>query len=95
MRSNQSVNADRDPLLLGLHLLAHVAADTDLGPRFLELSGMTADDLRRGAADPGVLSALIDFLAANETDLVAAADALDVPPAAIIAAGAQLGGGAA
>ena len=95
MRSNQGVNADRDPLVLGLLLLGHVVADTDLGPRFLGLTGMTADDLRDRAADPGVLAALIDFLAANDADLIAAADALAVPPSAIIAAGAQLGGGSA
>jgi hypothetical protein len=95
MRSNQSVNADRDPLVLGLQLLAHVVADPDLGPRFLGLTGMTADNLRDRAADPQVLAALVDFLAANEADLIAAGDALAVPPSAIIAAGARLGGGAA
>ncbi len=95
MGSNKSVNADRDPFVLGLRLLAHVVADADLGPRFLGLTGMTADDLRDRAADPGVLAALVDFLAANEADLVTAAAALDLPPAAIIAAGAELAGGAA
>lgn len=95
MRSNESVNADRDPVVLGLQLLAHVVADDDLGSRFLGLTGMTTDDLRRRAADPGVLSALIDFLAGNEADLLAAADAVAVPPAAIIATGARLGGSAA
>ena len=94
MRSNESVNTDRDPLVLGLQLLAHVVADVDLGPRFLGLTGMTADDLRHRAADPSVLAALIDFLAANEGDLVAAADAVAAKPAAIIAAGARLGGNA-
>ena len=93
MRSNQSVNADRDPMVLGLLLLAHVIADADLGPRFLELTGMSADDLRSRADDSGVLAALIDFLAANEADLVAAADALEILPATIIAAGVRLSGG--
>ena len=95
MRSNQSVNADRDPLVVGLQLLAHVISDADLGPRFLDLTGMSADDLRRRADESGVLAALIDFLAANEADLVAAADALDITPSMIIAAGAQLGGSVA
>ena len=95
MRNKESVNLARDPLVLGLRLLAHIVADPDLGPRFLGLTGLTADDLRQRAADPGVLAALIDFLAANESDLIAAADALDVLPSAIISAGAQLCGGAA
>ena len=93
MRNNEIVNADADPFVLGLQLLAHVAADADLGVRFLALTGLDADDLRARAADPGVLTALIDFVAARESDLVAAAAALDVRPQAIIRAGESLGGG--
>ncbi|MBC7506968.1 MAG: DUF3572 family protein [Sandarakinorhabdus sp.] len=78
---------------MGLQLLAHVAADDELAPRFLALTGLDADDLRVRAAEPGVLAALIDFVAAHERDLVAAADTLGVTPQAIIAAGVALGGG--
>lgn len=87
---NKSVNVAADPLVLGLQLLAHVVADEDLGARFLALTGLDADDLRARAADPGVLAALVDFVAANEADLVAAAAALGEKPEAIIAAGLAL-----
>jgi adenine/guanine phosphoribosyltransferase-like PRPP-binding protein len=93
VRGNQSVNGIADPFVTGLQLLAHVVADADLGERFLAITGLTADDLRLRAADAGVLAALIDFVAARESDLVAAADALGIAPAAIIAAGHALGGG--
>ena len=93
MLRNQIINDVPDPFVTGLQLLAHVVADADLGGRFLALTGLTADDLRQRAADAGVLAALIDFVAARETDLVAAADALGVAPAVIIAAGQALGGG--
>ena len=93
MQRNQIINDVPDPFVTGLQLLAHVVADADLGARFLALTGLTADDLRQRAADAGVLAALIDFVAARETDLVAAADALGVAPAVIIAAGQALGGG--
>lgn len=93
MRGNQSLNDVSDPFVTGLQLLAHVVADADLGARFLALTGLTADDLRARAADAGVLAALIDFVAARESDLVAAADAIGIAPAAIIAAGQALGGG--
>ena len=95
MRPHKSVNADSDPFVLGLQLLAHVVAEEDLRSRFLALTGLDADDLRARAADPGVLAALIDFVAANERDLVAAAEALEVTPLAIVAAGAALGRGSA
>jgi adenine/guanine phosphoribosyltransferase-like PRPP-binding protein len=94
VQRNQSINGDTDALVTGLQLLAHVVADADLGERFLAMTGLAVDDLRARAAEPGVLAALIDFVAAHETDLVTAADAIGVPPAAIIAAGRALGGGA-
>ena len=94
MQPHQSINGDTDPTVMGLHLLAHIFADADLGPRFMALTGLGADDLRARATDSQILAALVDFLAANDTDLVAAADAIGVAPAAIIAAGRALGGGA-
>lgn len=92
MQRNKSINDVADPFVTGLKLLAHVVADADLGARFLALTGLTADDLRQRAADAGVLAALVDFVAARETDLVAAADAIGVAPEAIVAAGRSLGG---
>ncbi|KAB7645622.1 DUF3572 family protein [Polymorphobacter fuscus] len=80
---------------MGLRLLAHVVADDDLGSRFLALTGLSADDLRARADDPGVLAALIEFVAARESDLVAAADALALRPQTIVAAGDALAGGRA
>ena len=93
MRRNESINTVNDPFVLGLQLLAHVVSDDDLGARFLALTGLDADDLRARAAEPGVLAALVDFVAARESDLVAAADALGVKPQAIVEAGRSLGGG--
>ena len=92
MQRNQSINDQIDPVVTGLQLLAHVVGDPDLGDRFLALTGMSADDLRARATDRGVLAALIDFLAARDDDLLAAADALALSPAAIIAVGKALDG---
>lgn len=93
MLRNQSINDIQDPFITGLQLLTFVVADADLGARFLALTGLTADDLRDRAADAGVLAALIDFIAARESDLVAAADALGIAPETIVAAGRSLAGG--
>jgi hypothetical protein len=95
MLRNQSVNADEKPDVIGLRLLAHVMSDPELAARFLALSGLDADTLRARAGDPGLLAALIEFIAGHEPDLVAAADALALTPMAIVAAGAALGGGTA
>ncbi len=81
-----------DAQLLGLQALAHIAADEELGPRFLALTGLDADGLRAGASDPGLLAAVLEFLAAHEADLVAVAEALEVSPATLAAAARQLAG---
>lgn len=92
MLHDRRVNA-AGPDILGLQALAHVAADPDLGPRFLALSGLDAAGLRDRAGDPGLLAALIDFLQAREADLVATAEAIGVKPEILVRAGAMLGGG--
>ena len=51
---------------------------------------MTPDALRGGLGDPGVLGAVLDFLAGHEPDLIGAADALGVKPEALIDAARRL-----
>lgn len=58
--------------------------------RLLSLTGLTPEELRGGLGDRGVLSAVLDFLAAHEPDLVAAAEALGVEPQALVAAAREL-----
>lgn len=94
MLRNQIINGNTEAIVVGLQLLAHIISDADLGARFMALTGLATDDLRARAADPIVLAALVDFLGANEADLLAAADAIGVSPEAIVAAGAALGGDA-
>jgi len=50
----------------------------------LALTGLTGDDLRMRAAEPAVLAAVLGFLEAYEPDLIACAEALDMPPALLI-----------
>ncbi len=89
MQGPKVVNAP-EPAVIGLLALGVVAGDDDLLERFLGLSGLDAGALRAGADDPVLLAALIDFLAANESDLVACAEAIGVTPAALVAAGPAL-----
>jgi hypothetical protein len=68
-----------------------VLADGPRAERLLALTGLTPDALRGGLGDAGVLGAVLDFLASHEPDLLAAADALAVDPAALVAARERLG----
>ncbi len=88
MQHDKLVNGNN--VTVALQALAHVAGDDMLGPRFLTLSGMDPAELRARAADPEVLAAVVDFLAANETDLVDCAKAIGVRPEALAAVAAAL-----
>lgn len=80
-----------DPAVLALQALAHVAGAEALGPRFLALTGMDADALRANAGKPATLIALLDYLMANENDLLATAEAIGVRPEVLALAARKLG----
>jgi hypothetical protein len=63
-----------------------VLADDRQAHRFLDLTGLTPDDLRAGIGNREVQLSVLDFLCAHEPDLVAAAESLGLEPAAIAAA---------
>lgn len=75
---------------LALRALGHVAGDPELGPRFLDLTGLDVATLRARAGTPDVLAAVLGFLASHEASLVATALALEVKPDALIRAQAAL-----
>jgi hypothetical protein len=81
-----SKSVPQDPHALALSALGWILGDPSRADRFLALTGITPDDLRSGLDNPAILGAVIDFLAGNENDLLAAADALDVPPGSFAAA---------
>lgn len=70
--------------IVALQALAFVAADEELLPRFLNLTGMSLDDLRETArtADPAMLGAVLDFLLNHEPSLLAFAEATGTPASA-------------
>ena len=67
-RSSTSVEAGRD---LAVEALAFLAADEARLERFLAVTGLGPHNLRRAAADPGFLDAVLEYLAADERLLVA------------------------
>ncbi|AZI36477.1 DUF3572 family protein [Caenibius tardaugens NBRC 16725] len=75
---------------MALSVLGWILSDEDRAARLLALTGMTPDVLRAGLTDPAVLGAVMEFLAAHEPDLIAAAAALDIAPEKLAAAGREL-----
>jgi hypothetical protein len=65
---------------LALQALAYIMDDDKLRDRFLDLSGVTPDDLRHGLGSESVLAAILAFLASHEPDLLACAAALGQAP---------------
>lgn len=79
-----------DEAALGLRALAWTLSEPARAARLLDLTGLDPAELRARAAEPAVLAATLAFLEANEADLVACAEDLEVRPEALVAARAAL-----
>ena len=86
MRPRPTIDAEA----LALSALATTLSDERRARRFLDLSGIETDELRRRAADPAILAALIRFLESHEPDLIDVADAIGVSPQDLVAAREEL-----
>jgi len=75
-----------DAEALALSALAATLTDERRAQRFLDLSGIDTEDLRRQVAEPTLLAALLRFLEAHEPDLIDVAGALGVKPEELVAA---------
>ena len=58
--------------------------------RFLDLTGLTPEQLRARVETPALQLSVLEFLCAHEPDLIAAAESLGIEPAAIAAARERL-----
>ena len=65
-------------------------ADERRARRFLDLTGLTPEQLRERIESPELQLSVLDFLCAHEPDLLGAAEALGVRPADIAAARERL-----
>jgi hypothetical protein len=79
-----------DAETLALSALAVALTDERRAQRFLDLSGIDTEDLRRRAAEPVLLAALLRFLEAHEPDLIDVASAIGVRPQELVAAREEL-----
>ena len=79
-----------DPATLALSALGWILSDSERAQRLLALTGLTPEDLRERLGEPGLLAAVLRFLEAYEPDLLGCAEALDVPPEALVEARRRL-----
>ncbi|MER8654336.1 MULTISPECIES: DUF3572 domain-containing protein [unclassified Mesorhizobium] len=68
---------------IAVKALGFVAADPELLPRFLAITGIEASAIRRAAAEPGFLAGVLQFILAHEPTLLRFAEQTGTPPAAI------------
>ena len=85
-------HSTNDAETLALSALAATLTDERRAQRFLDLSGIDTDDLRRRASEPSLLAALLRFLEAHEPDLIDVAEAIGAKPQDLVVAREELEG---
>ncbi len=73
-------------MALALQTLIWTLQSPSRAERLLALTGLSVEELRGGAGEPGVLAAILSFLEGHEADLIECADSLGVRPEALVAA---------
>lgn len=72
--------------LIGIAGLSYLAAEPERLGRFLAVTGLGPENVRMAARDPAFLPSLLDYLLANESDLVAFAEEMKIDPKKVGAA---------
>jgi hypothetical protein len=71
---------------LAVAALSFLAGEPDRLSRFLDLSGLGPHNLRAAAADPGFLAAVLDYVAGDESLLIAFAADQGLAPERVVSA---------
>jgi hypothetical protein len=68
---------------IAISALSFLAADPELLPRFLAITGIDAGAIREAAREPGFLAGVLQFILAHEPTLLRFAEQTGTPPAAV------------
>lgn len=90
MLSHTTNDTPRDAEELALAALAATLTDERRARRFLELTGLSPNELRARAGERSMLAATLAFLEAHEPDLLAVAVTIGTKPEVLVAARAEL-----
>lgn len=66
--------------------LGFVAADPELLPRFLAITGIEAQSIRKAASEPGFLAGVLNFILAHEPTLMRFCEETGIEPARVAGA---------
>lgn len=71
---------------IAIQALGYIASDQTLLDRFVGVTGIEPQHMRRAAGEPGFLAGVLQFMLAHEPTLLAFSEATGVPPASVAAA---------
>jgi len=71
---------------LAIQALGFIAADPELLPRFLAITGIEASAIRQAAREPGFLAGVLQFIAAHEPTLLRFSEETGIPPKSVASA---------
>ncbi|HEY6633899.1 MAG TPA: DUF3572 domain-containing protein [Rhizobiaceae bacterium] len=83
---NQDNRKRENAEALAIQALGFVAADPELLPRFLAISGIEAQSIRQAAREPGFLAGVLQFIVAHEPTLLRFCEESGIPPQQVTAA---------
>ncbi|WP_269929543.1 DUF3572 domain-containing protein [Aminobacter sp. HY435] len=78
MQKNQKLQENAESL--AIQALGFVASDPELLPRFLAITGIEAQQIRRAALEPGFLAGVMQFVLAHEPTLLRFAEVAGIAP---------------
>lgn len=78
---------------IAIQALGFIASDETLLGRFIDLTGIAANEIRQAAGEPGFAAGVLQFICAHEPTLVAFAEASGIAPATVMTAKQALPGG--
>jgi hypothetical protein len=78
---------------LSINALVWIASDPVMMRRFLDLTGIEADQIRTAAQEPAFLAGVLKFILAHEPTLLAFAQSADIHPSSVAKALRALPGG--
>ena len=66
--------------LIAIQALGHIAAEEDLLFAFVDLTGLSPNDLRARAGEPEILGGILDFILMDDQRLLAFCETMNLRP---------------
>jgi uncharacterized protein DUF3572 len=77
---------------LAIQALAFIAEDPERLAQFLGMTGLSAEEIRAAAGEPGFLAGVLEHMLGHESLLIAFATSAGIDPAEVARAHGALGG---